>query len=227
VSTETKRARIVLVEDHPIVREGIAQLINRQSDLMVAGEAGDAHTALRVIKKTRPDVAIVDLSLGAESGLELIKTLMAEHPDLAVLVLSMHDEEVFAERALRAGALGYVTKQEATDVLLAAVRQVLRGDVWVSSRASKMLVERLVVRRKTPSEGTARLSDRELDVLALLGAGVGTREIALRLRISVKTVESHRAHIKEKLGIQSATQLVAFAARWAGAPSRIHRDEPS
>ncbi len=212
---ETAKRRAIIVEDHPIVREGITQLINRQHDLEVVGEAGDARTALKLVREKQPDVVIADLSLGQDGGLELVRTVSSTFPSVAILVLSMHDETVYAERALRAGARGYVTKQEATDVLLAAVRKVLAGDVWVSARVGTTLLRSFVSSGATKASKGSRLSDREIDVLRLLGAGVGTREIATRLGLSVKTVESHRAHLKEKLGLQSATELVAYAARWA------------
>jgi DNA-binding NarL/FixJ family response regulator len=210
------RRRVVIVEDHPIVREGLVQVISRQPDLDVVGEAANTRAALSVVRDAKPELVLVDLSLGKEGGLELIKVLAASYPKVATMVLSMHDENIFAERALRAGARGYVTKEEATDVLLAAMRKVLDGEMWFSSRTSSLLLRRFVAGEKpSPTPQISTLTDREIEVLSLLGAGVGTRSMAERMRVSVKTIESHRAHIKEKLGIQTANELVVFAVRWA------------
>lgn len=215
---EHKCHSVLIVEDHAIVREGLTRLIDDEADLDVVGTAVDHGSALELVTATRPDVAIVDLSLGSQSGLELIKAIGGVDPRVAILVLSMHDDAVFAERALRAGARGYVNKREATEVLVKAVRRVVAGEVWLSARARTLVLESVISRdwRRSLSRGGGRLSDRELEVLNLLGAGIGTREIARRLVVSVKTVESHRAHLKEKLGLRTSNELVAYAARWTG-----------
>lgn len=212
---------VLIVEDHAVVREGLTRLIDDEPDLNVIGTAVDHASALELLAAARPDVAIVDLSLGYQSGLELIKAISNLDSRVAVLVLSMHDDAVFAERALRAGARGYVNKLEAIDVLLNAVRRILAGEVWLGARARTIVLESVIsrdVNRSLPRglRGGSRLSDRELEVLGLLGAGMGTREIARRLVVSVKTVESHRANLKEKLRLRTSNELVVYAARWTG-----------
>ena len=208
-------ARIVIVDDHPIVRHGLAQLINDESGLSVCGSASGAAQALEVLAKTEPDLVILDLSLGDESGLDLIKTLQARYPELPVLVLSMHDEAYYADRVLRAGAMGYIMKQEAAEQMISAIHQVLSGKVYLSeSMAASMLtrlVGRKVVRGGTPVD---HLTDRELQVLGLIGKGLGTRQIADKLHLSVKTVENHREHIKAKLKLRTSAELVRYAVRW-------------
>jgi DNA-binding NarL/FixJ family response regulator len=201
--------RILIVEDHPIMRSGLVQLLAQQSDLLVCGEFEEAGAAFGAIEKLKPDIALIDLSLKASSGLELIKSVKAAYPKLAMLVLSMYDEALYAERVLRAGASGYVMKQEATDKVVLAVRKVLAGGIYLSDRMSSKFMHQLVG-GKTPGAGSLieRLSDRELEVFGLIGEGRGTRQIAEQLHLSVKTVESHRAHIKEKLNLRSATELV-------------------
>ncbi|HUD47436.1 MAG TPA: response regulator transcription factor [Candidatus Baltobacteraceae bacterium] len=216
VSTAKKNpTRIVIVDDHPLLRKGVGQLINNEKDLMVVGEAEDAAKALTAIESSRPDVALIDISLGGASGIELLKNIKARFPKLQVLVLSMHDESVYAHRALRAGASGYIMKQEATEKVLTALRKVLRGEVYLSERLGARMLNTLVGGR-SPS-GTSpieALSDRELEVFSLIGQGHGTRPIAEKLHLSVKTIESHRAHIKEKLNLQTATELVHHAIQW-------------
>ena len=203
--------RILIVEDHPIMRSGLVQLISNEKDLLVVGQFEEAGSAFGSIEKLKPDVAIVDLSLKGSSGLELIKSIKAAYPKLLMLVLSMYDESVYAERVLRAGAAGYVMKQEATDRVLIALRKVLNGGIYLSERMSSKFMHQLVGGGiKTTNGGSLieRLSDRELEVFGLIGEGRGTRQIAEQLHLSVKTVESHRAHIKEKLNLRSATELV-------------------
>lgn len=210
VSMARKDARrILIVEDHPIMRSGLIQLITQQSDLFVCGEFEDAGTAFGSIEKLKPDVALIDLSLKASSGLELIKSIKSAYPKLSMLVLSMYDEALYAERVLRAGASGYVMKQEAIDKVVVALRKVLAGGIYLSERMSAKFMHQLVG-GKTANGGSLieRLSDRELEVFGLIGEGRGTRQIAEQLHLSVKTVESHRAHIKEKLNLRSATELV-------------------
>ena len=210
------RHRVYIVDDHPIVRHGIAQLIDQQPDLEVCGEAEGAHEALKAIAALKPDVVTVDLSLKGGHGLDLIKDVRERFPRLPVLVVSMHDESLYAERVLRAGARGYIMKHEATDRVAVAIRQVLRGEIYVSDRMASRIMQKIV---RTP-EGAApsflaSLSDRELEVFHLIGQGHGTRQIADRLHLSVKTIETYRAHIKDKLNLGTATELVRHAVQWA------------
>jgi DNA-binding NarL/FixJ family response regulator len=216
-SAARKGHRILLVEDHPVMREGLAQLINHESDLSVCGQYDDAARAFAAIATLCPDLAIIDLSLKGSSGLELIKNIRAAHPKIRILVLSMYDESLYAERVLRAGAAGYIMKQEAAEKVLAAVRQVLGGGVYVSEKMSSKLMHQLIGGKPSQSASLMeRLSDRELEVFGLIGQGKGTRQIAEQLRLSVKTIESHRAHIKEKLSLKDANELVHTAIRTQG-----------
>jgi len=210
-----KKINVLIVDDHPIVRRGLVELLNQEPDLKVCAEAEDARQALTAVKQHTPDLAVVDLTLKDIGGLELIKQLKHTHPELPVLVLSMHDETLYAERALRAGARGYSMKQEGPDKLAGAIRTVLRGEVFVSERMSSRLLGKLVGGRADVADSPLqRLSDRELEVFELLGRGLGTRQIAERLCVSVKTIESHREHIKDKLNLTNATELVQHATQW-------------
>jgi len=209
-------ARVFLVDDHPLVRESLSSLIERQPGLTVCGEAGDANAALAAIGAARPDVAIVDLSLGGRPGLELVRDLKQMYPGVAVLVLSMHDEDLYAERALRAGARGYVMKREATRNVIDAIRCLLDGRIYLSARMATALATKLVGGAPAASESpVARLSDRELEVFRLLGQGMATRQIADALHVSAKTVQAFSARIKEKLGLSSSTELLREAIRWS------------
>src|SRR5271163_648926 len=209
------KKRILVVDDHPIVRQGLALLINREPDLVVCGEAEEAMGALHVLASARPDVLIVDISLNGPDGLDLLKTIRTTHPRLPVLILSMHDESIYAERALRAGANGYIMKQEATEKVMVALRRILSGEIYVSDRIANSML-RHYVRGVDGSEHSSisGLSDRELEVFRLIGEGQGTRQIAEALHLSVKTVESYQAHIKEKLSLRSARELVQHAVQW-------------
>ena len=208
--------QVLLVDDHPIVRHGLALLINREPDLMVCGEAEDAQSATRAIVALRPDLVILDISLGGPDGLDLLKQIRTRNTDLPVLVLSMHDEMTYAERVLRAGANGYLMKQEATDRVLTAIRCILEGQVYVPDRvASRLLRQYAHTSTPTPQSPLAALSDRELEVFRLIGAGRSTRQIAEVLHLSVKTVESYQAHIKEKLELRNAHELLYCAIEWA------------
>jgi DNA-binding NarL/FixJ family response regulator len=214
--TETAgRTKIFLVDDHPLVREWLTQLIQRESDLCVCGEAEDTPEALEKIERTKPDIVIADISLKTTHGLELVKDLQVRAPEIPVLVLSMHDESLYAERVLRAGAKGYITKQEATKKILLAIRQVLAGDIFISEKMSSRMVHKMVLGRaaeqKSPIE---QLTDRELEVFQLIGCGQGTRKIAAELHLGIKTVESYRARIKEKLKLEDGTQLLRQAIQW-------------
>jgi DNA-binding NarL/FixJ family response regulator len=207
--------RVLLIDDHPFMRAGLAQLINAQSDLMVCGEAGNPSEAFRSLAKVKPALVLSDLTMPGRSGLEFIKDLKAAEPDLAVLVVSMHDEVVFAERALRAGARGYIMKEAGGENLLAAIRQVLRGEVYVSPRMSSRILNDLSARRPRGSTSPIeRLTDREFEVFQLIGQGKSTRDIAEQLHLSSKTVDVHRSHIKEKLELKDATALIRHAVRW-------------
>lgn len=207
--------KVLLVDDHPVVRHGLAQLIAGEADLEVCAEAESAPAALEAMRRSRPDVAILDISLNGTNGIELVKLMRAEQPKLPILILSMHDESLYALRALRAGAQGYLMKAEAIAHVLAAIRKVLSGEIYVSPSLSERLVFK-AIRSMDGGMGSPvdSLSDRELEVLQLLGKGFGTREIANELHLSIKTIETHRAHIKEKLGMKDAGQMVRFAIDW-------------
>jgi DNA-binding NarL/FixJ family response regulator len=206
---------VLIVDDHPILRKGLSMMINQEPDLVVSGEAEDAHSAMELIDRVKPDMVIVDISLPGIDGVELLKNIRTRFGDLPALVVSMHDESLFAERALRAGARGYIMKQEALEDVLTAIRRVLNGEIFVSSRIATKMLEKLVetdVRKaNSPLE---LLSDRELTVLRLIGQGLGTRQIADNLHLSVKTIESYRMHLKEKLKLSSGTDLLKYAIQW-------------
>lgn len=214
-SPAARPLRVVIVEDHTLMREGLARLITSQPDLSIVGEATDAASGLDLILRAKPDLALVDITLPGRNGLELIKDVKAQLPDLPMLVLSMHDESLYAERALKAGAKGYLMKDADRDTILAAMRRVLGGGFYVSEKMSSEILS-------TISNGKAgsmrssltRLSDREFEVFELLGLGLGTSDIATRLGISPKTVEVHRAHIREKLAMESGAAVVRHAIRW-------------
>jgi DNA-binding NarL/FixJ family response regulator len=214
----TRRRRIFLVDDHPLVREGLANLINGQSDLIVCGEAEDSAGAIGGIAKARPDVALIDISLKNESGLELVKNLETQFPLVALIVLSMHDEALYAERALRAGARGYVMKRESTKNVLASIRRVLEGGVYVSERVVNSMARNLSSSPKVAaSSPVERLSDRELEIFRLLGQGRTTSQIAEDLHLSLKTVQAYCARAKEKFGVTSLGELLRAAIRWEDA----------
>jgi DNA-binding NarL/FixJ family response regulator len=213
--TEERKASVFLVDDHPLVWEHLTALIQHEADLQVCGEAADAPTALSLISRQVPDLVILDISLKRSNGLELIKSLKEMWPKLPVLVLSMHDEMLYAERSLRAGALGYITKEEATVNVLSAIRKVLRGQVYLSDRMAGRMMKRMV--GGVAKEGGSPLevlTDRELEVFQMLGRGLGTRQIAEELRLGIKTVESYRARIKEKLQLEDGNQLLQHAIQW-------------
>lgn len=209
------KVKIFLVDDHPLVREWLTNLIHQQPDLVVCGEAEDAPHALQQISATRPDVAIVDITLKQGSGIELIKNLKALCPEVAIIVLSMHDERLYAERALRAGAHGYIMKRETAKKVVTVIRQVLAGKIYMSESLTALFAEKFVDGR-LPSGGSLleRLSDRELETFQLLGKGYETRQVAEMMNVSMKTVQAHCAHIKEKLRLTNATELLREAVRW-------------
>ncbi len=213
-SKAAKPKRIVVVDDHPLFRKGLEQLINSSDDaLNICGEAGDAAEGMSVIRQLKPDLVIVDLSLPGANGIELIKNIRAEFQKLPVLILSMHDESLYALRALRAGAQGYVMKQEALENVVNAIREVLAGRPYLSHEMSAKLITNFA---SGSDQGNPidKLSDRELEILELIGKGRDVREIAQALHISAKTVETHRAHIKEKLNLKNARQVARFAVQW-------------
>jgi DNA-binding NarL/FixJ family response regulator len=210
-----KKIKVLIVDDHPMMRQGLAQLINNEPDLLACCEAESAQQAIEAISTGKPDLALVDISLPDRHGLELIKDLQVMHPNLTILVVSMHDESLYAERVLRAGARGYIMKQEGGKKMLQAIRTVLRGQIYVSESMSAKILEIFSGRRpentRSPLE---KLTDREFEVFQLIGQGKGTRQIAEALHLSVKTVEVHRLHIKEKLNIDDAPSLVRYAVLW-------------
>jgi DNA-binding NarL/FixJ family response regulator len=211
-STAEKVARIFLVDDHPLFRHGLARFIEAEPGYEICGEASSVPRALEALRKTDADVAIIDISLPGANGLELIKHLKVEHPDLAILVVSAHDEQLYALRALRAGASGYVMKKEAESIFLLALQKVVTGGVYVSPAFGDQLIYK-VARNEGGNSASPLdvLSDREMEVLQLIGESKPTKQIAAELNLSVKTVESHRLHIKEKLGLSTSTDLVRFA----------------
>ncbi len=214
-SAPRAKAKVLVVDDHALVRRGLSALIGSEPDLEVCGEAADPAEALTRLATQKPDLVIVDLSLQNGHGLDLIRQLRAHDDGLRILVLSMHDEVLFAERSLRAGAHGYINKQEATDKVVHAIRQVLVGKVYLSGAMTERMLQRATtgdaVEAQLPSE---RLSDRELTVFQMVGEGLGTREIAERLRLSIKTIETYREHIKAKLGLKNSSELGRHAAQW-------------
>lgn len=214
--------RILLVDDHPMMRQGLAALIGAEADLQVCGEAENAREASAAVASLRPDLVLVDITLPDKNGLELIKDLLALHPGLCILVVSMHDEAIYAERVLRAGGRGYIMKQEGGRKMMDAIRRVLSGQIYLSEKMSARILELFSGGRGTTGGSPVEnLTDREFEVFQLIGRGRSTRDIAESLHLSVKTVEVHRLHIKEKLGLQKAAELIRFAVRWTeseGAP---------
>jgi len=208
--------KILIVDDHPILRKGLAMVIDQEPGLVVAGEAEDVPGGLDMIEAVKPDVVIVDISLPGVDGIELIKTMKLKYRDLPALVVSMHDETLYAERALRAGARGYIMKQEAVDKVLVAIRKVLKGEIFVSDRITTKMVETLISGdAKGASTPLDLLSNRELTVFRLIGQGFKTSQIADKLHLSVKTIESYRSHIKEKLRLSTGNDLMKYAIQWA------------
>ena len=207
--------RIVIVDDHPLFRKGLEQLIHSDGAFAVCGEAGNTSEAMDVIRKLEPDLAIVDLSLPGANGIELIKNIRAEFSKLPILVLSMHDESLYAVRALRAGAAGYVMKHEAMANVVRAIHEVFSGRPYLSPAMAAQVITKFA-HGQSDADPTGRLSDRELEILELIGKGREVRQIANLLHLSPKTVETHRAHIKEKLQLKNAREVVRFAVQWIG-----------
>lgn len=211
-----KRKKVLVVDDHPIVREGLSYLIDEEEDITVCGSAEDIPQAIKAIKNLKPDVVMVDISLENSSGLELIKDIKVQFPGLPILALSVHTETFYAERAIRAGAKGYITKQEATKRVITAIRTVLEGGLYLSQKMNDKLLYSLLGESKADAgiSPIDRLTDREFEVFSLLGHGKGTRQIAEQLYISVKTVETYRLRIKEKLNIETSSELLQHAFQW-------------
>jgi DNA-binding NarL/FixJ family response regulator len=215
ITSQTKKCRVLLVDDHPIVRQGLALMIDREPDLCVCGEAEGAHTAFHAIETLRPDLVVLDISLSGPDGLDVLKEIRMKTENLPVLILSMHDESIYAERAMRAGANGYIMKQEATERVLVAIRRILQGEVYLSDRLTSTMLQQYVRGASAvKSSPLVSLTDRELEVFRLIGEGHPTRQIADELHLSVKTIESYQAHIKEKLALRNARELVQHAIEW-------------
>jgi DNA-binding NarL/FixJ family response regulator len=210
------KRRVLIVDDHPIFRDGISQLINQEEDLEVCGGVASAPQALTAVEELEPDMLVVDISIQGTNGIELMKAIRAQRPSLPVLIASMHDENIYAERALRAGARGYIMKAAPSDMVIHAIRRILEGDLYLSKSLREQFLNTFFVGRGS-SAGTStvnQLSDREIEVFRAIGEGRGTREIAMALGLSIKTVETHRAHIKEKLKIRTAPELIRAAVEW-------------
>lgn len=211
-NTSQKRAKVVVIDDHAIVRQGLAELINDQPDLITCGEADSPPAAMKLIADASPDVAVVDITLNSGDGIELCRQVHERWPELAILVLSMHDESLYAERALRAGAMGYVMKQEPQETVMAAIRRVLKGETYLSDKvASKLLRSFTGSRSNADAPPLERLSDRELQIFRMIGQGHSVKAIADALFLSPKTVETHKDHIKQKLGLKTSNDLLRYA----------------
>jgi DNA-binding NarL/FixJ family response regulator len=222
VHSALRKRRVLLVDDHATVREGFAELINHSPDLQVCGEAKSAAEAMEAVARRKPNLAVVDLSLQGGSGLDLIKNLKVLHPLLPMLVVSMHEENLYAARALQAGAQGYVMKREAFKTVLHAIRAVLRGEVFLSRNVREQLLHQMVGGVPPPQRtGVAQLSDRELEIFQLIGEGRTTRQIAGKFHLSVSTVETHRAHVKQKLNLSNPAELMRAAVEWVNAPGAL------
>ncbi len=224
---KSKKTRVLIVDDHPITRSGLSYLINHQPDMVTCCEAQNAAEALTGVLEARPDLVLTDFTLPDKNGLELIKDIKAVQPELPILVISMHEESLYAERVLRAGARGYITKEEGGERLMRAIRHVLSGAIYVSDKMSARILEIFSGGPAAQSRSVVEeLSDREFEVFELLGAGLSTQQIAERLRLSMKTVDAHRAKLKSKLKVRTNNELVAYAARWAASQAR-ERDSSS
>jgi DNA-binding NarL/FixJ family response regulator len=220
-TSEKPVKRVILVDDHPIMRHGLAQLIRAEEGLNVIGEAGNAREGLEVVGKLKPDLAVIDLTLPDKNGLELVKDIRAMHPATQCLVLSMHDETMYGERALRAGARGYVMKEEAADQLVTAIHKVLGGGLYVSESLNARMLEQVTGAARSKAAGMDSLTDRELEIMTMIGKGVATKLIASQLSISARTVEAHRAHIKEKLSMTDGAALVRYAVQWVESQAKL------
>ena len=214
-TAKSAKAQILIVDDHPMTRAGLTHLINHQADTVICGEAENAADALDLLAASQPDLMLIDITLPGKSGLELIKDVKAIRPDLPILVISMHDESLYADRVLRAGARGYITKHEGGEKLIGAIRRVLSGKIYVSESMSAHILEIFSGGQPgTDRSSIQNLSDREFEVFQALGEGLSSHEIAKKLHLSAKTVDAHRANIKTKLKINTTAELISFAARW-------------
>jgi DNA-binding NarL/FixJ family response regulator len=218
LASASRHTRILLVEDHPLMRRAVKETILQERDLAVCGEAGDETTAMQLIKSTQPHLVLLDLSLGESSGMELLKWMVKTDPALRILVLSMHDETLYAERVIRAGARGYLNKRAALDTIMTAIRSVLAGNIYLNPEIVGHILQRLAGgsagQARVGTQDIERLSDREMETFELIGTGLGSREIAERLCVSVKTVDAYRQRIKEKLGLSTGPELVRRAVEW-------------
>ena len=219
---ESHKRKVLIVDDHPVVRDGLASLINHENDLYVCGETGESRQALKLITELKPDVAIVDITLGDSDGIELTKDIKARHAQLPVIVLSMHDESVYAERALHAGARAYLMKDAVSDRIITAIRTVLSGEIYVSDMMAKKLLRKIAGNHVNGINAPIdSLTDREFEVFRWIGQGNKTSRIAQRMHLSVKTVETYHARIKEKLDVANAAELLQYAIKWAGSSDKV------
>lgn len=221
MKTNEQKTRVLVVDDHPVFRQGIIGLINQENDMAVCGQVENAREIIDSIKVNKPDIIVLDITLKEQSGVEALKNIKALYPKVKVLMLSMHEETIYAPRALRAGAAGYVMKQEALDNVVTAIRKVARNEIHISPQMSSRLLGRLTRGNAEVQSPVDALSDRELEVLTLIGQGFGTRAIAEKLNLSIKTIESHRAHVKEKLNLESGAELVHYAIRWVQMEGKV------
>jgi DNA-binding NarL/FixJ family response regulator len=225
-SAASSKARILVVDDHPMVRDGLVQLISQHPDMVCCGEADSVATAQSSVDSKMPDLVILDLRLKGGDGLELIKMLRSQHPKLKILILSQYEAPMYAERALRAGALGYLVKEQAAEEVLQAIRTVLAGEVYLTKSMAAVLLQKMVgLKADHTRNGVEHLTDRELHVLNMLGAGFSTREIANELKLSFKTVETHRENIKRKLGLKTASALIHYASQWGRQKASLPQSE--
>lgn len=209
------KSKVIIVDDHPIFRMGMAELLNQEEDFTVCGLAGDIGGARKIIQEYQPDLAIVDITLAGDNGLDLVKELTGQKNPVRILVLSMHDEQVWAERAIRAGARGFIMKKEASENVISALRNIRTGKIHVSTRIMERLLDRLQLKTDTPSSRTVdQLTDRELEVFRLIGAGLSTREIAVQMKLGIKTIGTYRDRVKQKLGLKTAAELIRRAVLW-------------
>jgi DNA-binding NarL/FixJ family response regulator len=212
-----EKSTVYLIDDHPLLVQGVSELINAQPDLQVIGSTSDWTVALTQLQTLKPDVVVLDITLANANGIEVLKNLRVHFPDLRVLMLSMHDENLYAMRSMKAGAHGYIMKSSATEHVVTAIRQVLKGEIYLSDGLAKRTMAQMVGRKKEPGASPLEdLSDRELEVFQMVGEGLTTRKIADKLHLSIKTIETHKAHIKEKLNLQNATELTQHAIHWRG-----------
>ena len=214
--TKENKTQVLIVDDHPVIRDGLVTIVNHEQDFNVCGQADDAPEALKVIAELKPDVAVVDISLKSSNGIELTKSIKARYPKLSVIVLSLHDESIYAERALRAGARAYLMKEAVSENIVKAIRAVLSGEIYVSDKISRKLLRKISGDKddaaKTPTD---TLSDRELETFRLIGEGYKASQIARRLHLSVKTIETYRGRIRQKLDLTDAGELLRYAIKWA------------